>query len=336
MKKIDMLPWRHSAEPDFHQLRTVLTRGGKPAYVPLYELYANADTIASIVGAEDAGPSFWRFYLWAGYDYVPVWPQYSMPLGDLVDTSKPYPVQNWADLKAYPWPEDGAFSFTQFAQVSREKPTDMCIIGQTGGPFEMAQQLVGYETLCYFLYDEPELVAELFDRIGSFYARLYTQMAQQPGVGALVISDDMGYKSGMMISAAHLRAYVKPIHASLVAIAHAAGLPCILHSCGKIDEILDEWIDDVKIDAKHSYEDTIRPVEEVYAAYSDRVAILGGYDLNRLCGDSAEDVTARCQRLLKMGEKGAYALGSGNSIPNYVPMENYAAMLKANQVARKK
>lgn len=329
-----VFPWRNDARPDFSQLKNALTREKTPDYVPLYELYANPDTIAELVGNADAGPSFYRFYLWAGYDYVPVWPLYTMPLGSLVDTSKPYPVKDLADLAAYPWPKTEDFSFEPFHAAARAIPAGMRIIGQTGGPFEMAQQLLGYETLCYYLYDEPGLVEAMFDQIGDFYARLYTNMAEQPGVGALVISDDMGYKNGTMISAAHLRQYVKPIHANLVRIAHEAGLPCILHSCGNLDEIIDEWIDDVQMDAKHSFEDSIHPVEEMYEKYSDRVAILGGYDLNRLCHDSVGEVDQRCRRLIEMGKKGGYALGSGNSIPHFVPKENYRAMLMANKRAR--
>jgi len=32
---------------------------------------------------------------------------------------------------------------------------------------------------------------------------------------------------------------------------------------------------------------------------------------------------------LKRAKQGGYALGSGNSIPDYIPSENYLAMLKA-------
>jgi len=32
---------------------------------------------------------------------------------------------------------------------------------------------------------------------------------------------------------------------------HAAGRPYYLHSCGKVDALMDDLINDVKIDAKH-------------------------------------------------------------------------------------
>ena len=42
-------------------------------------------------------------------------------------------------------------------------------------------------------------------------------------------------------------------------------------------------IDEMGYDGKHSYEDTIEPVEEAYERYHRRIAILGGIDVNFVC-----------------------------------------------------
>ena len=126
------LPWYSDAAPDFSVLRNVLLRQGERPYIPLYELFVNPGVIHTFLDSEDTGVSDWRFYLYAGYDYVPVWPQFNMPLGDFTDTSKPYPVKSWADLKEYPWP--AMISYEQFYKTHREIPNGMRIIGQMGGP----------------------------------------------------------------------------------------------------------------------------------------------------------------------------------------------------------
>jgi len=59
-----------------------------------------------------------------------------------------------------------------------------------------------------------------------------------------------------------------------VDIAHKAGKLLVFHSCGNMYKLMDELIDDVGIDAKHSYEDKIVPVDEAYRRWGDRVAIL--------------------------------------------------------------
>lgn len=202
------------------------------------------------------------------------------------------------------------------------------MIAQTGGVLECSEWLMGYEQLCFALMDDPPFCEELFRRIEEVYTAMYTTMASIDRVGACVISDDLGFKTQTLISAADLRKYVLPVHKHLAGIVHDAGKPCILHSCGNLSEIMEDIIEDVKIDAKHSYEDAILPVEEAKRLYGSRLAILGGLDVDRLCRCSEQEVRGHTRRLVtELGADGGYALGSGNSIAAYVPISNYLAML---------
>jgi hypothetical protein len=125
-----------------------------------------------------------------------------------------------------------------------------------------------------------------------------------------------------------LRALILPWHRRFAAIAHAKGLPYFLHSCGNILKIMDDLINEVGIDGKHSYEDVIIPAPEFQARYGDRLAVLGGLDVNILAASTPQQVRKHARFLLETcGGRGRYALGSGNSIPSYVPPENYLAML---------
>lgn len=59
-----------------------------------------------------------------------------------------------------------------------------------------------------------------------------------------------------------------------------------------------------------------------------RIAILGGIDLNFLCLSPPEKIRERCVNMLRRASgKNAYALGSGNSIQDFVPYDNYLAMI---------
>jgi uroporphyrinogen decarboxylase len=138
----------------------------------------------------------------------------------------------------------------------------------------------------------------------------------------------LGFKTQTLIGVNDLRKYVLPWHKRLAEIAHAAGKPCILHCCGNLSEIMEDIIEYVGIDAKHSYEDSILPVSEAKRLYGDRIAILGGFDVDRLCRSSEGEVRQETRHLVEnLGADGGYALGSGNSIAAYVPVENYLAML---------
>jgi uroporphyrinogen decarboxylase len=86
----------------------------------------------------------------------------------------------------------------------------------------------------------------------------------------------------------------------------------------------------MKYDAKHSYEDLIVPVEDAYERWGRRIAILGGIDVDFLCRSTPDAIRARSRAMLdRSAARGGYALGSGNSIPGYVPDEGYFAMIAA-------
>ncbi len=316
--------------PDFTQLRRALLRGGAPAFTPLYELFANPPIQEQLLGRpvmERADTI--EFYYRAGYDYVPVWPGLPLKQGNLKDTSLGYPITDRATFEAYEWPTTADISYSEYEAVAPLLPDGMMMVAQTGGIFEVAEGLCGYAGLCLLLSDDRELVQAVFDHIGELYVAMYSAMASIPEVGALVISDDLGFKTQTLISPADLREFVLPWHKRLVDIAHAEGKPCILHSCGQLAAIMPDIIDYVRIDAKHSFEDSILPVTEAKRLYGDRIAILGGFDMDRLCRSEEDEIREYTDMLLDVcGAGGGYALGTGNSVAEFVPIPHYLTMLQ--------
>lgn len=123
--------------------------------------------------------------------------------------------------------------------------------------------------------------------------------------------------------------YLFPWHREIVRMAHESGRPAILHSCGRYDGVIEDIINDMGYDARHSYEDNIVPVEKAYGQLFPRLAVLGGIDMNFLATATKEEIARRSKNMLEMtAQSGGYALGSGNSIPSYVPLENYMTMIK--------
>jgi len=164
--------------------------------------------------------------------------------------------------------------------------------------------------------------------VGRRLVRFYEICAKFETVGALIANDDWGFKTATMLSPADLRRYVFGWYKKIVECAHKTGKPVILHSCGNLEKVYDDIIDDMKFDAKHSYEDVICPVEVAYEKWGGRIAILGGIDVDFMCRSTPEQIRRRCEVMLaRTANRGGYALGTGNSVPEYVPYENYLAMI---------
>ncbi|HPO90536.1 MAG TPA: uroporphyrinogen decarboxylase family protein, partial [Victivallales bacterium] len=227
-------------------------------------------------------------------------------------------------------PDPDSADYSSFEITSKNLPDGMRIIAYgPGGVLENVIKLTGYDNLCMMLVDDPELVRQIFDNVGSRLVRYYEIIGNSFGkVGAMISNDDWGFKTQTMLSPDDMRRYVIPWHKRIVETIHKSGRPAILHSCGNLSEVMDDIIYDIHYDAKHSYEDSICPVEKAYQKWGKKIAILGGIDLDFLCRSEIDTIKKRCLNMLALSsDEGAYALGSGNSIPEYVPDEKYFAMI---------
>lgn len=342
--------------PDFQVMETVLRRQGEPERVPFYEHFADYEIIAEIMGWDEPATdvkTYWQgmieFYRQMGYDYLPaeMRPRFVEPHGLQGQDTAIYsrdertwmdehsgPIQSREDMEAAFWPEpDEAFDYELFDMIGELLPPGMKIIGgASGGPFEHASFLMGFENLAVSLHTDPEFVEELFRRIGETLVAIAERLAPKPYIGAYRFGDDLGFKTATMLSPQQLRRYVFPWQKAVVEAVHAAGKPFVFHSCGQLKDVMDDLISDVGIDAKHSFEDVIMPVAEAKKRWGDRIAILGGVDVNFLAQRTPAEVKDYTLRVLEQcAPGGGYALGSGNTITNYVPVKNYLAMLEAGR-----
>lgn len=331
-------------KPDFENLLRVLRRE-KPTRPTLFEFGLNGRLFEKANGGPCApgggAMGWWRFVVQGfrnlGYDYAMVRSsQFGFPRGERrhessVSLNEGARISDRASFDAYPWPDPFAFDLSIVDQLQGDLPTGFKLVIQgPGGVLENVIELVGFDNLCLMLADDRQLVGDLFEAVGSRLVGYYRQCAPHPAVGACVSNDDWGFKTQTMLSTDDLRRYVFPWHQRIVEAIHAGGKPAILHSCGNLIAVFDDIIDVMKYDGKHSYEDTILPVEEAYRRWGKRIAIIGGIDVDFLCRSSIDDIRRRARNLVELSaDNGSYALGSGNSIPNYVPDESYFAMTSA-------
>ena len=238
------------------------------------------------------------------------------------------PLQNWDDFDNFPWPKIKNIDFSRLEWMEKNLPKNMGCFDLTASILELVTWLMGYETLCMKIYDEPDLVYAICEKVGNFYESYTRCLCDFDCVPIIWGSDDMGFRSSTMVSPDFLRQKIFPWHRICAEIAHDSNRPYLLHSCGKLDEIMPDLINNVKIDAKHSFEDTILPVTEAFTCYSDKIAILGGIDIDFLCRRDEKSIRKRVRKTLEicMHKKG-YCLGTGNTVANYIPMDNYLVMI---------
>lgn len=239
-------------------------------------------------------------------------------------------IIDWDSFHAYTWPEISDCDFSILREAGKYlSPGVKFIPFSLDGILENTIGIMGYENLCLALYDDPDLVAAVFENVGKRIDEYFTECLKHEEVGAILCNDDWGFNTQTMIAPDLLRKFVFPWYKRIVEKAHACGKYAILHSCGYFNEIIEDIIKDMKFDGRHSYEDKIMPVEEAYERLNPRLAVMGGMDINFLARSTPDQIRDRTKKMLeRSASRGGYALGSGNSIPDYIPNENYQAMLK--------
>ena len=330
--------------PDFGQFLKVLFRKGRPDHLPLYEHFASRGFMARRLGIPadrftPDRPDFWSLYVdfWLdlGYDCIPLEIPLNCPLPGADEKashhSEAYAViRTMEDFETYTWPDTSdPIDFRPFETVGKYIPDGVKIVaGVCMGPYEWVSNMMGVVGMSYALHDRPELVRCMFERIGSLIVSADRQLASMEEVGARRQGDDLGYKTATFLRPDDLRRYVFPSYRRMVEVAHDRGKPFVLHSCGNLAEVHDDLVD-LGIDAKHSFEETILPVEEFKRQYGDRITPLGGLDVDRICRGTEDEIRAYTrQKIEHCFEDGYWALGTGNSLTDYMPVENYLFVLE--------
>jgi uroporphyrinogen decarboxylase len=330
-------------EPDFDNLLAVLRRE-VPDRPTLFEFYFNERIYRRVIpGPTPADRAAWlrRFiqtFHRLGYDFATILlPGFQFSDPSLRETKETFSlnqgavIRNQREFDAFDWQNPDEADYDLLSRVSEDLPSGMKLIPYSpDGVLENVIRLMGFDNLCYRLYDDLQLVEDVFEQVGSRLVQYYKKAVQYDCVGACLANDDWGFVSNTLISTDALRRFVFPWYKQIVDISHAAEKPVILHSCGYFENIVEDIIEDMHFDGRHSYEDNIMPVEEAYEKYHDRIAIIGGIDVNFICESTPDEVYARSKAMLeRVSERGGFALGSGNSVPEYMPDENFFALIRA-------
>jgi uroporphyrinogen decarboxylase len=350
-------PFSVAFKPDWEAFSSCLCRQGTPRRVHNIELFLDPEAQEAIctragigMDLDPADPWFTQkrqiaLSRWLGYDYVvaeiegvewtynydkaPDTAVHTRAEGREFMNEHRGPITSWEEFERYPWPDYSQATMRGLEWYQENLPDDMCIMG--GGTSHFAESLnwlMGYETLCYALYEQPDLVRAIQAKAEETSRKELALYLQFDRVRFVWGSDDMGFRTGLLLGPDHTRRLVLSGHATITKLAHDAGRPYLLHSCGNLSDIYHDLADDVKIDGKHSFEDTIESVIDVKRAWGDRFAVLGGIDVDFLCRSTEKEIRARVRKTLDACMPGGgYCLGTGNTVANYVPLENYFAML---------
>lgn len=332
--------------PNIDQFKLTLKRG-KGLFVPLAELGVHPKIKARFIGREiETLADDVEFWHKAGYDYIKLQPVADFNPGkigleeNLTFNEDGTLFRKWAsesrgvitsieDFERYQFPSKSDFDYTKFEQVRSLLPEGMGVIGQYGDIFTMTWEMMGFEAFSLAIYENPDLVRILNDRLGELVLSMFEYYAQSDAVDVIWYSDDIAFTQGLLVSPETLHQYLFPWLKKIGDLARQADKPFMYHTDGVLWDVMEDILA-CGVDALHPIEPKAMDIAEVKRRYGEKLCLIGNVDVDLLARGTPDEIRNRVRfNIENVGYNGGYCVGSGNSIPEYVRFENYLALLEA-------
>ena len=187
------------------------------------------------------------------------------------------------------------------AEVARLKSRGYAVAGglpHLGGElFETAWRLRGLETWILDLLERPEIAEALLDRLKDLCIANARLLARS-GVDILVLDDDVGMPTTMIIGPEIWAAYLKPRLAEIIAAGRGINpdLFVLYHSDGWIEPIMEGLIE-IGVDALNPIQPDVMDPVHIKQRFGARVTLWGGVGTQATFSHAAPASVARETRL---------------------------------------
>lgn len=219
-------------------------------------------------------------------------------LEDVCDWEK---VVKWPDLSVIDW-ETCAKN-----DVPVKDPEKFLSAMLVSGPFERLHDLMGFEEALCATMEEPEACGDFFAKLCDFKIEQIRYLKKYYHIDMVHFQDDWGSQRDMLINPDFWRTYIKPNVKRVIDAAHKENIYFDMHSCGKIDHIVDDIIE-IGVDIL----DPVQPVNDIERWTRDfnrKVIFMGGIDAQGVLdipGVTDEQIHQEVEKKINLFGKNGY------------------------------
>lgn len=239
------------------------------------------------------------------------------------------------DVARFPWPDPHEHIDPQACRrVVDAQPDDVAVLGLLwAAHFQDACAAFGMETALITMIENPAMFDAVINRILEFYLEAGEIFYEntQGRLDAVLIGNDFGSQTGLMLSPDLLREHVFDGTRRLIEQAHSYGVKVIHHSCGAIHPVISDLID-LGADAIHPMQALAKDMsaERLREDFGEAVSFCGGLDAQELLvHGTPTDVATRVHQLRNLFPTGLVISPSHEAILPDTPPANVAAMFDA-------
>ena len=239
-------------------------------------------------------------------------------------------------LRSFPWPDPALADISGIGERARGLHDEFAIMGGEWSPFwHDAIDFVGTQDLYYLMYDDPEFVLTLLNRIVDYYIAVSTITFETAGkyIDIFFIGNDFGGQNGPLFTVDQFERFIVPSLKRLADLGHRYGKKVLLHSAGGIRPLIPAIIRS-GVDALHGLQPDCAGMSRsgLKKDYGSRLCLSGGIDAkDLLLNGTPESVRGATLELLEtFAPGGAYvASPSHEAIIGETPVVNMLALFDA-------
>jgi len=214
---------------------------------------------------------------------------------------KGHPLESWSSLDAFKWPDpDDPGFYTGMEERFEGTEGKYIITGIFMLIFERMHSLRGFENTLTDLYLEREKIERLADRIVDFDIAVIENISRRfPGrIHGFSFTDDWGTELSTFVSPALWDEFFKLRYKKVFDAAKKAGWHLWMHSCGKINGIIESLIE-IGIDVLNLQQPRALGIEEIGGKFAGRVCFSTTCDIQHtLPFKSDEDISEEAKLLI--------------------------------------
>lgn len=238
------------------------------------------------------------------------------------------------DLDKYPWPDAKYFDFERVYREIDAHQDKMVFTGIWCCFFHNMCDFLGMENYFIQMYENPELVEALTERIVDFYVeaseRFFAGLGDRADV--MFFGNDFGSQLDLLISPEMFRKFVLPSTKRLIAVGKKYNKKVMLHSCGSIYRVIPDLID-AGVDILHPIQaQAVGMSADNLAQFKKDIAFVGGIDAQSFFVNATpQEVREEVRRVKNiLGPNIVISPSHEEILPN-VPAENILAMAQASR-----
>jgi len=241
------------------------------------------------------------------------------------------PALKKASLQDYQFPDASDANRLKGLQELIEKHSDKYLVVNLGNHtlLECAFNLRGMTQLMMDMYDHPDFVEELLDKILEYDWELARQILKF-NIDAIKINDDWGDQRGVLLGVERWRALIKPRIAELCKrIKKEKEVDIFLHSDGNIADIIPDIIE-MGIAAINPMQPEVMDVFALKRQFGNEVTFFGGMSTQyTMPFGTVEEVASEMRKLVReLGRQGGFILSPGIIVQEDVPMKNILTFIQ--------